>query len=90
MNIAETTRVPHEDPVFIVGISGRLPLRTMSVLELPDAELQRYRNRWNDLLADRRLLPKQGSISHPRRIVKGCFGVYPRDVNPKAAQALRR
>lgn len=88
MSNTEKIRVPHEDPVFIVGASGRLPLRTICVLELTGAEILRYRHRWNTLLGDRLRIPTAGLLPHPSRLVKGEYDFRMRAASPKAAQAL--
>ncbi|MFD7298596.1 hypothetical protein ACFV9W_35400 [Streptomyces sp. NPDC059897] len=90
MSNAEEIRVPREEPVFIVGTSGRLPLRTICVLELTGAEIPRYRHRWNDLLGDRLPIHAAGHLPHPSRLVKGEWGLRARAASPKAAQALGR
>ncbi|MFF7406585.1 hypothetical protein [Streptomyces murinus] len=88
MSNAEEIPIPCEDPVFIVGTSGQLPLRTICVLELAAAEITKYQHKWNALLGDRLRIPTSGPLPHPSRLVKGEFDVRSQAVNPKAARAL--
>ncbi|USQ82590.1 hypothetical protein NFX46_01690 [Streptomyces phaeoluteigriseus] len=90
MSNAEETCVPREEPVFIVGTSGRLPLRTICVLELTGAEIPRYRHKWSALLGDRLHTSTKKPIPHPSRLVKGECRLHMRAASLKAAQALGR
>lgn len=88
MGNAEAISVPREETIFIVGISGRLPLRTICVLELTSAEILEYRHKWDILLGDRLCIPTGGPIPHPSRIIKGKCVAHGWVTNPKAARAL--
>ncbi|MFE4413100.1 hypothetical protein [Streptomyces sp. NPDC056821] len=88
MSNAEEIPIPCEEPVFIVGTSGRLPLRTICVLELTSAEIPKYRHRWDALLNDRLRIPTAGPLPHPSRLVKGEYDARLWAANPKAARAL--
>jgi hypothetical protein len=88
MRDAEERDVRSEEPVFIVGTSGRLPLRTICALELAGMEILRYRHKWNALLGDRLRAPAGRPIPHPSRLVKGECVARMEAVNPKAARAL--
>ncbi|GHE33871.1 hypothetical protein GCM10018771_12340 [Streptomyces cellulosae] len=88
MSNAEEIPIPCEEPVFIIGTSGRLPLRTICALELTGEEIPKYRHRWDALLNDRLRIPTTGPLPHPSGLVKGEYDARLRVVNPKAARAL--
>ncbi|BAG20190.1 hypothetical protein SGR_3361 [Streptomyces griseus subsp. griseus NBRC 13350] len=88
MSNADEIRIPRDEPIFIVGTSGRLPLRTICVLELMGSEVPWYRHRWITLLGDRLRIATTEPIPHPSRIVNGKYGARTRSVNVRAAQAL--
>jgi hypothetical protein len=87
MSNAEGITVPREEPVFIIGTSGRLPLRTICVLELTGGEISKYWHRWHALLNDRLRIPTAGPLPHPSRLVKGGYGTRLQTLSPKAARA---
>ena len=88
MSNAEGIPIPCEEPVFIIGTSGRLPLRTTCALELTGAEISKHWHRWHALLNDRLRTPTSGSLPHPSRLVKGEYDARLQTLNPKAARAL--
>jgi hypothetical protein len=88
MSHAEEIPIPHGEPAFIVGTSGRLPLRTICVLEPTDTEIPRYLHRWNALLDDRLHIPATGRLPHPSRLVKGEYPLRIKAPNLKAVRAL--
>jgi hypothetical protein len=71
MNHTRATATSSEEPIFIVGISGRIPLRTMYAFELTGSAIPAAYRHWNTLLRDRLQLSATAAIPHPRRIVKG-------------------
>lgn len=88
MSNAEGIPIPCEEPVFIIGTSGRLPLRTTCVLELTGAEISKHWHRWHALLNDRLRIPTSGSLPHPSRLLKGEYDARLQTLSPKAARAL--
>lgn len=88
MSNAEGIRIPREEPVFIIGTSGRLPLRTTCVLELTGAEISKHRHRWHTLLNNRLRVPTSRPLPHPSRLVKGEYDARLQALSPKAARAL--
>lgn len=88
MSDAEEIPVPREEPIFIVGSSGRQPVPAICVLEMTGAEVSGYWHKWNALLADFLRTSPSRPLPHPSRLVKGEYGGRLRAANPKAARAL--
>jgi hypothetical protein len=70
MSNATEIPTPHNEPVFIVGASGRLPRRTICAIELEQTEVEGQLHKWRSLLGDRLNTPKLEQLPHPSRIVK--------------------
>ncbi|MFE1338676.1 hypothetical protein ACFW6K_13450 [Streptomyces sp. NPDC058733] len=70
MSSPEEIATDPDRPLFVVGISGRLPLRTACALELSHAELPRHLRRWRSLLGDRLRAASMDQLPHPSRLVK--------------------
>ncbi|MFJ6843562.1 hypothetical protein ACIQRE_12895 [Streptomyces griseoluteus] len=79
-----------EEPIFIVGTSGRLPLRTIGVLELTSAEIPASLRKYQALLGDRLHVPTTSRSAHPSRLVKGEYAVRMAVATSTAARALGR
>ncbi|WP_217244768.1 hypothetical protein [Streptomyces sp. AC602_WCS936] len=70
MSNGESTSALQGEPVFLIGTSGRLPLRTICALELDRTELSEYEMAWRSLLGDRLNATKPQLLPHPSRLVK--------------------
>ncbi|MET9382054.1 hypothetical protein ABZY09_13425 [Streptomyces sp. NPDC002928] len=88
MSNAEEIVISQEEPVFAIGTSGRLPLRSIGVLELTSAEIPDYLQRCRTLLGDRLHLPTKGQLAHPSRLVKGEYATRIEAATSTAARAL--
>ncbi|MEU1007184.1 hypothetical protein [Streptomyces sp. NPDC005890] len=88
MSSAEEIPVPNVDPIFVIGTSGRLPLRTISALELTPMEVPGHLHKWQALLGDRLHTAKKGQLPHPSRLVKGEYDTRMAATSATAARAL--
>ncbi|MGW2742641.1 hypothetical protein [Streptomyces sp. NPDC001450] len=86
MSNAEEIPTPHEEPVFIVGISGRLPHRTICALELDRTEIPGHLRKWQALLGDRLHISTLGQLPHPSRLVKREYAAPMRQLTKALAE----
>jgi hypothetical protein len=85
---AEEIPVPRDVPIFVIGSSGRLPIRTISALELRRTEIQEHLHKWRALLGDRLHIAKNGLLPHPSRVVKGGYDARRATTSATTARAL--
>ncbi|OYP16616.1 hypothetical protein CFC35_20655 [Streptomyces sp. FBKL.4005] len=88
MSSTEGIPTPQNDPIFVIGASGRLPLRTISALEMRHTEIQGHLHKWRALLGDRLHTATKGQLPHPSRRVKGEYDARMAATSATAARAL--